>query len=147
VTDNGPNSFTYDWSNQSISLTASGLNEAHIYDGNMKRVKSLRNGKTIYSVYSTLTGSIVYKDEATDNIQTHYLSGGGANIRLKIMWLNIRILIIKDRPLQHPLQDDKSGPTYMQARYYDPIAGRFLSTDLAGYEGGVGLYVIVTVMV
>jgi len=45
------------------------------------------------------------------------------------------------------IQDDKSGPTYMQARYYDPIAGRFLSTDLAGYEGGVGLYVIVTVMV
>jgi RHS repeat-associated protein len=29
--------------------------------------------------------------------------------------------------------DDATGLNYMQARYYDPIIGRFLSTDPIGY--------------
>ena len=28
------------------------------------------------------------------------------------------------------LKDDATGLVYMQARYYDPVIGRFLSTDL-----------------
>ena len=30
--------------------------------------------------------------------------------------------------------DDDTGLTYMQARYYDPVIGRFLSTDPIGYQ-------------
>jgi len=63
VTDNGPNSLTYDWANQPTAVTASGLNEAHTYDGNLKRVKTVRNGMTTYSVYSSLIGTLVYSDE------------------------------------------------------------------------------------
>lgn len=39
------------------------------------------------------------------------------------------------------IHDADTGLTYMQARYYDPIVGRFLSNDPVGFaEGGVGYF-------
>jgi RHS repeat-associated protein len=39
--------------------------------------------------------------------------------------------------------EDETGLTYMQARYYDPIIGRFLSADPIGYEDGLNLFAYV----
>ena len=39
------------------------------------------------------------------------------------------------------IHDSATGLTYMQARYYDPVIGRFLSHDPVGFaEGGVGYF-------
>lgn len=39
--------------------------------------------------------------------------------------------------------EDASGLTYMQARYYDPVVGRFLQTDPVGYDESQNLYAYV----
>jgi len=39
--------------------------------------------------------------------------------------------------------EDASGLTYMQARYYDPVIGRFLQPDPVGYADGLNVYAYV----
>jgi RHS repeat-associated protein len=39
--------------------------------------------------------------------------------------------------------EDETGLTYMQARYYDPVIGRFLAADPIGYEDGLNVYAYV----
>jgi RHS repeat-associated protein len=41
------------------------------------------------------------------------------------------------------VMDEGNGTYYMRARYYDPEAGRFISKDPIGLEGGINMYAYV----
>jgi len=168
VTTLGSLAFIYDYSDQPVvvSGTANGVgaaNGAYTYDGNLKRVKSVVNGKTIYNVYDA-SGSLVHIDAVTDNKKTDYVSGpmgtlvrisnnvvtylhpdhlgsaqSGTNSAGAVSWREQYTPFGEE--LQSPaandnlagftghIKDKATGLNYMQARYYDPVIGRFLSVD------------------
>ena len=49
-------------------------------------MKEVRGGKTIYTVYSRMTGGLVYRDEATDNTRTDYVNVGGGPVKVGEGW-------------------------------------------------------------
>jgi RHS repeat-associated protein len=177
VTGDGIHGFTYDFSNQPVTLTGTDAG-SFAYDGNLKRVKQVIDGKTIYSIYDR-SGVILTRDDATGIEKTDFITLGGQTF----------VRISNGTP-SYPLNDhlgsafmvadhagtitaantynftpfgegigndpgtqnrqgytghieDETGLTYMQARYYDPIIGRFLSADPIGYADQLNLYAYV----
>jgi len=168
VTTLGNLAFVYDYSDQPVvvSGSANGVGAAngnYVYDGNLKRVKSVVNGKTIYNVYDA-SGSLVHIDAVSDNKKTDYVSGpNGSLARITnnvVTYLHADHLgtamstsnssgtvACRDKytpfgetinnPSCHEdlagftghIKDKSTGLNYMQARYYDPTIGRFLSID------------------
>ncbi len=173
VTNNGKIGFQYRWTDQPHRMTGSGAAGDFVYDGNLKRVKQVQGGKTIYSVYSQ-SGAMLYRDNVTNNETTAYIPGS-AGIRLKngvpdythkdhlgspvamtdatgtVLWRELyapfglkQIDPAANRENEGytgHIDDDASGLTYIQARYYDPNIGRFLSNDPVGFaQGGPGYF-------
>ena len=71
VTDDGRNTFYYNLTNQPVSVTGS-VTAAYVYDANLKRVKEVRNGATVYTIYSRVTGGLVMRDDLGAGVKTDY---------------------------------------------------------------------------
>jgi RHS repeat-associated protein len=135
---NGYKTFEYNRANQ---LTKSGSN-TYLYDGHNRRVKQTDAKGTSYSLYSQ-SGTLLYRETDDGGINYIYLG---------------KKLIAKDgvipensgkqhyRPFGESIEGAKDdvgytghkfdvdlGLSYMQARYYDPVIGRFYSNDPVGY--------------
>ncbi|MGJ8564893.1 MAG: RHS repeat-associated core domain-containing protein [Alphaproteobacteria bacterium] len=156
----------YDMADQPRAI--SGLSTGtYQYDGNMKRVKSVVDGVTIYNIYDA-SGSLVHIDDLGTGNKTDYVKGAGLSLaRIKkagpvditrylhpdhlgspvvgtnssgnLAWIE-RYTPFGEEINDHPVNDNQAGFTghikdsatglsYMQARYYDPVIGRFLSID------------------
>ena len=170
----GALTLSYDFANQPTGVSGA-TTATYTYDGNLKRVKSVAGGKTVYSVYSALGGSVLLRDEATDGKAIDYLGLGSLSVRLTngtspeythadhlgspiaatnaagaITWRESYLPYgaARIKPAANAnqtgftghVQDAATGLTYMQARYYDPVIGRFLSTDPVGYQDQLNLY-------
>jgi RHS repeat-associated protein len=177
VTADGIHTFAYDFANQPISVAGADAGSFG-YDGNLRRVKQVIDGKTIYTIYDR-SGSMLTRHEITAGKMIDHLSLGGQTF----------VRVTNGVP-SYPLNDhlgsafmvasqsgavlasdtfnftpfgqgigndpgstnrqgytghieDETGLTYMQARYYDPVIGRFLSPDPTGYADGLNVYAYV----
>jgi len=142
ITHNGHDGLNFNLANQLYS-TADG-NE-YLYDGFNRRVKQQdHNGKTSYSMYSQ-DGMLLYREIDVSN-------GQGNGINYIYLGQKLVAKALDRSPQNNSLQRHKAyGETlqtpkddigyakhkfdtdinlsYMQARYYDPIIGRFYSND------------------
>lgn len=175
VTNNGRQTFEYDYANQPTAASLGGVTASFEYDGNYRRVKQTVNGETIYTVYGQ-SGSVLLRDNASTGEVTDYIRLGGKTIaELKngeleflfsdhlgtpivgvsrfrdVLWRDSRTPFgEKMSPVAERsdrvgytghIEDEDLKLTYMQARYYDPVLGRFLSNDPMGFvEGGIAYH-------
>jgi len=178
VLADGLHTFVYDDANQPSSIAGADAG-SFVYDGNLRRVKQVIDGATIYSIHDQ-SGALLTRDNAGAGQVTDYLNLGRKTF----------VRVVNGTPW-YPLNDhlgsaymvadqagkvtssgtykftpygenlgndpgagnqqgftghieDETGLTYMQARYYDPVTGRFLSADPLGYADQLNLYAYVS---
>ena len=174
VTALGALAFIYDLSDQPTAVLGAATG-VYSYDGNLKRVKGVVDGKTIYNVYNA-AGQLVHVDHDTDGTSTDYMRAAGMTLaRIKdtdgvniyhgaetylhndhlgsvaagtdaagtLLWtehhspygepLSPNAANDNEATFTGHIRDKATGLNYMQARYYDPVIGRFLSIDPVGF--------------
>ncbi|WP_102797438.1 RHS repeat domain-containing protein [Bowmanella denitrificans] len=138
ITNNSYHAFAYNRANQMVKS----IDKTYLYDGHNRRVKQTDSKGTSFSLYS-LDGTLLYRETDQGGINYIYLG---------------KKLIAKDgvipedsgtqhyRPYGESIEgaiddvgytghkfDTDLGLSYMQARYYDPVIGRFYSNDPVGW--------------
>ena len=157
VTDNGFHSFTFNLANQMVSADGND----YIYDGHSRRVKTDDGNGVRYSMY-LMDGTLIYERINGNNREYYYLGnqlvaqqGAGAKTYIHPDLLgsssaksDVNKIVARFRYAPFGSAWGKSeqneigytghkfdtdiGLSYMQARYYDPVIGRFYSNDPVG---------------
>lgn len=135
VTSNGYSTLSFNRANQLVSADS---DKRYLYDGHNRRVTKTNSDGSKYSFYSQ-SGMLLYSEEEGKGVNYIYLG---------------KKLVAKDgvipegsgkqhyRPYGESIEgakddigytghkyDEDLGLSYMQARYYDPVIGRFYSND------------------
>ena len=140
VTNNGERGFNYNLANQMVQ---SGSN-TYLYDGFNRRVKTVDSKGTKYSMYSQ-SGKLLYRE--TEDGPISYIFMGGklvakdgylppaksGDMHYKPFGDSIETAVDAVGFTGHKFDKDL-GLSYMQARYYDPVIGRFMSNDPIGFR-------------
>lgn len=162
VTNNGVHGFSYNQAGILVSSTAPAI--TYKYDGHQRRVQKTENGQTSYTVYNQ-AGQLLHKKKggvATDYIYAgSLLIAEKSGSTIDYMHTDLLGSPIKGtngtsytehytpwgEKWNHPMQladdvgytghqdDVATGLTYMQARYYDPVVGRFMAVDPVQFDG------------
>tara|TARA_R110002126_G_scaffold43475_27_gene124646 strand:- start:688 stop:1686 length:999 start_codon:yes stop_codon:yes gene_type:complete len=123
ITSNGQRSFVFNRAN----LLASSGSISYSYDGHGRRVLKNDNGAKTYSLYNS-QGVLMSTYESGGYTDYFYL---GSQLVAKYNDPNTQ----SDKPgYTGHVEDDDLQLTYMQARYYDSVIGRFYSNDPVGFN-------------
>jgi len=145
IISNSIRSFQYNLANQ---MTSSGSN-SYLYDGHNRRVKQTDSNGVSYSMYSQ-GGTLLYREVDVvngkgDGINYLYLGkklvakrmdnikGNSSRQHYKPFGDSVETTKKDDIGFTGHKFDKDLGLSYMQARYYDPVIGRFYSNDPVGY--------------
>ncbi len=136
----GINTFEYNLDNQ---MTEAGTNR-YTYDGYNRRIKTVDSKGTSYSFYSQ-AGKLLYRETPEGGINyiflgdkliakegTGVVSSGDSTMNYKPFGESIEEPKDDVGYTGHKFDTDL-GLSYMQARYYDPVIGRFYSNDPVGW--------------
>ncbi|TMN80632.1 MULTISPECIES: RHS repeat-associated core domain-containing protein [unclassified Pseudoalteromonas] len=146
INDNG--AYTLDFNHANQLTTAKG--NSYLYDGHNRRVKQTDINGTSYSMYSQ-GGTLLYREKGDT------ITGEGTNYiylgkKLIAKYGDVTSQSIDEsrqhaRPFGETIEAPKDdvgytghkfdtdlGLSYMQARYYDPVIGRFYSNDPVGFR-------------
>ena len=108
-------------------LASSGTN-SYVYDGHGRRIIKNKNGAKTYSLYNS-AGVLMSTYENNGYTDYYYL---GSQLVAKYADPNTQ----SDEPgYTGHAEDNDLQLTYMQARYYDPVIGRFYSNDPVDFLG------------
>ncbi|MGV2873214.1 RHS repeat-associated core domain-containing protein [Colwellia sp. E150_009] len=137
----GINTFNYNLANQ---MTNAGGN-SYVYDGYNRRVKTKDSKGTSYSMYSQ-SGKLLYRETPRGGINYIFL-GSKLVAKEGTGVVPSGDSIMNYKPFGDSIEESKDdigytghkfdtdlGLSYMQARYYDPVIGRFYSNDPAGFS-------------
>lgn len=141
VSHNGKRGFTYNRANQ---LSHSGSNN-YLYDGFNRRVKKVDSKGATYSLYSQ-QGKLLF--ETVNGKPVNYIFLGDKLVAKEgVLPTNTQSASVHSRPFGESIEAPKDavgytghkfdtdlGLNYMQARYYDPVLGRFMSNDPVGFD-------------
>ena len=135
ITNNSHRSFSYNRANQ---MYASGSYQ-YVYDGHNRRVKTVDSDGTSYSMYG-YDGTLRYIKSPTQTV--NYIQLGAKLIAKDGVTQSSNSSTQHIRPFGSSIEgenedagytghkfDTDLGLGYMQARYYDPVIGRFYSND------------------
>ncbi|MBF7074999.1 hypothetical protein ISG33_16480 [Glaciecola sp. MH2013] len=144
VTHNSHQEMEYNLANQMTSAKGS---NSYLYDGFNRRVKQTDAKGTSYSVYSQ-SGTLLLRETNKGKISYIYLGG---KLISKIGKSESPSSSSQHyAPFGSVIEGEKDavgytghkfdtdvGLSYMQARYYDPVIGRFYSNDPVGFTGDI----------
>jgi len=133
------NTFSYNIANQ---MTSAGGN-SYVYDGYNRRIKAQDSKGISYSMYSQ-SGKLLYRETPSGGI--NYILFGSKLVAKEGTGVVSSDSIMNYKPFGDSIETPKDdvgytghkfdtdlGLSYMQARYYDPVIGRFYSNDPIGY--------------
>jgi YD repeat-containing protein len=136
VTQSGNISFIYDYADQPISISGAKLG-SYTYDGNLKRVKSTIDGKTIYNVYD-LSGTLVHIFDVTKNEKTDYVKAGSMTVARVV---NNNPIYLHSDALGSPVAGTNSAGTVTFTERYTPfgitLTNHASNDNQAGFTGHI----------
>lgn len=136
INSNGADSFVFNRSNQMTSVNNG--ETLYTYDGQNRRVKEKAGSEIVYSVY-THDGTLLHMESSEGVVNYIYLGG---KLIAKDGYVQEAAGKQHSRPFGSSIEgeiddlgftghkfDTNTELSYMQARYYDPVIGRFYSND------------------